>query len=165
MALIDTKRLPNAQTGNILNSQRKAQESVKSDPFANLNLNAIDVKENKTNYQNKNVVNTNISRVSVKTTQEKERPQLNSHLYNERKPERKTRNGRTLKTTKNGNTYTYEDVYNHKDEVTLKKEDTVKYLLRLPASFKRKAEQIAKQEGYSFNQLILRAVRQYISNK
>lgn len=159
MAFIDTKRLPNAQTGNILNSQRKAQESVKADPFANLNLDAIEVNENKKIYQNR--VNSSFEKTLTGTTQVKERPQSTI----QRNSERKTINGRTLKTTKNGNTYTYEDVYNHKDEVTLKKEDTVKYLLRLPAGFKRQLELIAKQEGYSFNQLILRAVRQYISNK
>ena len=159
MAFIDTKRLPNAQTGNILNSQRKAQDSVKADPFANLNLDAIEVNENKKIYQNR--VNSSFEKTLTGTTQAKERPQSTI----QRNSERKTINGRTLKTTKNGNTYTYEDVYNHKDEVTLKKEDTVKYLLRLPAGFKRQLELIAKQEGYSFNQLILRAVRQYISNK
>ena len=159
MAFIDTKRLPNAQTGNILNSQRKAQESVKADPFANLNLDAIEVNENKKIYHTR--VNRSFEKTLTGTTQAKERPQSTI----QRNSERKTINGRTLKTTKNGNTYTYEDVYNHKDEVTLKKEDTVKYLLRLPAGFKRQLELIAKQEGYSFNQLILRAVRQYISNK
>ena len=115
--------------------------------------------ENKKIYQNR--VNSSFEKTLTGTTQAKERPQSTI----QRNSERKTINGRTLKTTKNGNTYTYEDVYNHKDEVTLKKEDTVKYLLRLPAGFKRQLELIAKQEGYSFNQLILRAVRQYISNK
>lgn len=73
-----------------------------------------------------------------------------------------TANGRTLKTTKNGNRYVYEDVYDHRQDVKMTKEEEAVFSLRIPKKYKAYLESVARGERISLNQLILRAIREFV---
>ena len=77
---------------------------------------------------------------------------------------RKTSTGRTLKRTKNGNPYIYEDKYNHNGDIKFSRAEEEHYDLRMPKGQKAQFMQIAKQQKMSFNQMVLRAIEMYIQN-
>lgn len=172
MALIPTDRLPKAQTGSILEAQRKAQESVQANPFGNMNLNKLQVEQDP-NYANYNQSAqqrpvqqpTQQQRVvqQPRMVQQQPRPVQRKPVQttsNERPQAHITSNGRMIKTSVNGNTYPYEDKFDHSRDVAL--EQDAKFLLRLPKQHKEYLERVAKAERTSLNQLIVRAIDSYV---
>ncbi len=173
MALIPTDRLPKAQTGSILESQKKAQESVQTDPFKSLNLGKIKVEADPNYAQQQNpygsvqqpqarpVQNKPVQQPKM-VRQPQARPVPSTPVQNGRPQAHLTANGRMIKTSVNGNTYPYEDKFDHSRDVML--EQDAKFLLRLPKEHKDYLERLAKAERTSLNQMIVRAINQYVGS-
>ncbi len=152
MALINTSKLPKVNDSNraIASEQAKARDKVVANPFGNMSL---------------GIQNQQSQQEQVQTS---ETSNIRSNEYKKvvaNSSTTRTASGKTLKRTKNGNTYSYEDVFDHRNDVIVEKGKEAHYDLRMPQEFKEKVMAIAKsqREKTSFNQLILRAIREYIS--
>ena len=167
MALISTTHLPKA---DFIKHQQEAQAQVEENPFGNLNLEKVKFESDPNygyNQQAKQPISQNRASIVEKNNASVSRSNMNTiqrtQVANNTNVVRKTSNGRTIKRTRNGDPYVYDDVYNHNGDIKFKRSEEEHYDLRMPKGQKAQFMQIAKNQKMSFNQMVLRAIDSYIN--
>lgn len=166
MALnVDKNNLPKVGQ-DFRNAQEVAKSKVQTNPFGSFKMDRVEVRPDPAYSNQSTSVQQSVRQQPVqqpKTTQRVERQTSVTH-YQDHQEIRKTSTGRTLKRTKNGNPYIYEDKYNHNGDIKFSRTEEEHYDLRMPKGQKAQFMQIAKYQKMSFNQMVLRAIEMYINN-
>lgn len=171
MALnVDKNNLPKVGQ-DFRNAQEIAKSKVQTNPFGSFKMDRVEVKPDPT-YSNQTAPVQQPVRQEPVRQQPVQQPrmvqrderQIPVTHYQDNQGTRKTSTGRTLKRTKNGNPYIYEDKYNHNGDIKFSRAEEEHYDLRMPKGQKAQFMQIAKHQKMSFNQMVLRAIEMYIQN-
>lgn len=170
MALnVDKNNLPKVGQ-DFRTAQELARSKVQANPFGAVKMDRVEVSPDPT-YTQQAPVQQPVRQEPVRqqpaqqprmVQQPQTRPVQNRTTQNERPQAHITANGRVIKTSVNGNTYSYEDKFDHSKDVML--EQDAKFLLRLPKEHKDYLERLAKAERTSLNQLIVRAINSYVGS-
>lgn len=161
MALnVDKNNLPKVGQG-FRDAQEVARSKVQINPFGAVKVDRVEVRPDPTYTQQ--TAPTQEPAQQPRMVQRDGRQIPVTH-YQDNQGVRKTSTGRTLKRTKNGNPYIYEDKYNHNGDIKFSRAEEEHYDLRMPKGQKAQFMQIAKHQKMSFNQMVLRAIEMYIQN-
>ena len=169
MALnVDKNNLPKVGQ-DFRNAQELARSKVQTSPFGAVKMDRVEVRPDPT-YTQQAPVQQPVRQEPVRQQPaqprmvQREDRQIPVTHFQDNPGTRKTSTGRTLKRTKNGNPYIYEDKYNHNGDIKFSRAEEEHYDLRMPKGQKAQFMQIAKQQKMSFNQMVLRAIEMYIQN-
>lgn len=169
MALnVDKNNLPKVGQ-DFRTAQEVARSKVQTNPFGAVKMDRVEVRPDPT-YTQQAPVQQPVRQEPVRQQPaqprmvQREDRQIPVTHFQDNTGTRKTSTGRTLKRTKNGNPYIYEDKYNHNGDIKFSRAEEEHYDLRMPKGQKAQFMQIAKHQKMSFNQMVLRAIEMYIQN-
>lgn len=170
MALnIDKTSLPRVGQ-DFREAQEVAKSKVKTNPFGSVKIDRVEVKPDPLYNEPHNSMQRPTTQPTVRQNSAQQRMvqsqgrEIPVNYYQNNQEIRKTSSGKTLKRTRNGNPYIYEDKYDHNGDIRFSRKDEEHYDLRMPKGQKAQFMQIAKANGTSFNQMVLRAIELYIKN-